>query len=182
LACKTLNSLAEKGTRIVGVGPDQLSIHMLRPYTGWDTFRPRIHQALAAYRKIANPEGIARIGLRYINRITINSGDPDLKNYFTIPPRFPETATRTRILGFFNRKESEFLDKPIRIIVTFADMEPRLPDSSSYLLDIDTIWIRAEDPISLDGIEEPLEDMKTRHREVFESLITDATRELFDAD
>jgi uncharacterized protein (TIGR04255 family) len=174
--------LAEKGTRIVGVGADQLSIHMLRPYTGWDTFRPRILQALAAYRQIISPEGIARIGLRYINRITINSGDPDLKNFFEIPPRFPETATPTRILGFFNRKESEFLDKPIRIVVTFADMEPRLPDSSSYLLDIDIIWISADDPIPLDGIETPLDDMKSRHREVFESLITEATRALFNGD
>ena len=41
--------LGEGGTRIVGVGADQLSVHMLRPYTGWESFRPQIHQALDAY-------------------------------------------------------------------------------------------------------------------------------------
>jgi uncharacterized protein (TIGR04255 family) len=32
--------LAEKGTRIVGISQDQLSVHMLRPYTQWEDFRP----------------------------------------------------------------------------------------------------------------------------------------------
>jgi uncharacterized protein (TIGR04255 family) len=174
--------MAEKGTKIVGVGADQLSIHMLRPYTEWEDFRPRIWEALRAYREVAEPEGISRVGLRYINRISLDEAAPDLGKYFTIPPRFPEAEPPTRMLAFFNRKEAEFLDKPIRIVITFADLEPKAPDQSAYLLDIDTIWITTDAPIPLDAVETVLEDMKVRHRQVFESLITDESRRLFDAD
>jgi uncharacterized protein (TIGR04255 family) len=174
--------LAENGTRIVGISEHQLSIHMLRPYTKWEDFRPRIMQALAAYREIANPEGVTRLGLRYINRIVINQSNPELGEYFTIPPKFPQVEPPTRMLAFFNRKETEFLDKPIRIVVTFADVEPRSSENASYLLDLDIICIRTDDPIPLDDVPEVMEDMKNRHRDVFESLVTEASRRLFDGD
>ena len=102
--------------------------------------------------------------------------------YFRFPPHLPEVERSTRMLAFFDRKEAEFLDKPIRIVVTFADMEPRSPDNSAYLLDIDIIWITTDSLMRLDKIETVLEDMKVRHRQVFESLITDESRRLFDAD
>ncbi len=174
--------LAEKGTRIVGIGPDRLSVHMLKPYTGWDQYRPRIFEALGAYKQISIADSVMRLGLRYINRINIKSKTPNLGEFFTIPPKFPTTNPPTRILGFFNRKESEFEDKPIRVVVTFTDVQNDRPDMSSYLLDIDIIWLRAEEPIPLGDIAESLDLMKSRHREVFESLITDETRKLFDAD
>ena len=55
----------EDQTRAVGVGPDVLSVHMLRPYqrpeppeeSGWDEFRPRIATALKAYWDVAEPVG-----------------------------------------------------------------------------------------------------------------------------
>ena len=174
--------LAENGTRIVGISEDQLSVHMLRPYTKWEDFRPRIMKALAAYREIASPEGVTRLGLRYINRIVISESNPELSEYFTVPPKFPQVEPPTRILAFFNRKETEFLDKSIRIVVTFADIEPKPSENASYLLDLDIIWIRTDDPIPLDDVPEIMEDMKSRHRNVFESLITEASRRLFDGD
>lgn len=172
--------LGEGGTRIVGVGVDQLSVHMLRPYGGWENFRPQIHQALDAYRKIAEPEGITRIGLRYINKITIKAPHDDLAAYFTIPPKFPRIDSATRLLAFFNRKEAQFLDQPIRIVVTFADMESA--SSPSYLLDLDIIWISPDAPVLFPEFPNLLDDMKSRHRKVFEELITEETRKIFDAD
>ncbi len=174
--------LAENGTRIVGVSQDQLSVHMLRPYTKWEDFQPRIMKAIDAYREIAKPEGVTRLGLRYINRIVFSEREPMLENYFTIPPKFPVVQPPTRILAFFNRKESEFLDKPIRIVVTFADIEPKPSEGASYLLDLDIIWIRAEEPISFEELPDVMDDMKNRHRDVFESLITDKTRKMFDGE
>ncbi len=52
--------------RIVGVGPNVLSVHMLRPYQnprdsdkiGWDEFRPRISRALSAYWEVLQPQGV----------------------------------------------------------------------------------------------------------------------------
>ena len=174
--------LAKNGTRIVGVSADQLSVHMLRPYSNWEEFRPSIMEALKAYRTIAHPEGVTRIGLRYINFITIGRDEQELDRYFTIPPKFPEVESATRVLGFFNRKEAEFIDKPIRIVITFTNLEPKNPDTLPYLLDIDVIWIRPDNPFPMDDIAGVLEDMKVRHRQVFESLITDEARRLFDVE
>ena len=142
VAKQRVQFLGEDGTRIVGVGADQLSVHMLRPYKGWESFRPQIDEALNAYSRVAEPEGITRIGLRYINKITIKTPHDDLSPYFSIPPRFPEIDSATRLLAFFNRKEAAFADRPIRIVVTFADMESS--PSPSYLLDLDIIWISPE--------------------------------------
>ena len=34
--------------RLVGIGPNVLSVHVLRPYTGWEDFRSRIEEAYLA--------------------------------------------------------------------------------------------------------------------------------------
>jgi uncharacterized protein (TIGR04255 family) len=38
----------EDGTRLVGVGQNLVSIHSLRPYEGWQAFRPRVEQGFDA--------------------------------------------------------------------------------------------------------------------------------------
>jgi uncharacterized protein (TIGR04255 family) len=87
-----------------------------------------------------------------------------------------------RVLSFFNRKEAEYVDRPIRIVVTFAQMEPKVPRTYDVLLDLDIIWIRPDAPAPLDEAMGLIDDMKTRHRDVFESLISNDTRALFNDD
>ena len=183
IARQRVQLLTSDGTRMVGLGAEQLTVHMLRPYSGWDEYRPRIEEALAAYREIAEPEAITRIGLRYVNRICIaGEGTPDLGRYFTVPPKFPPVDENIRVLSFFNRKEAEYTDAPIRFVVTFAEMEPALPQSHEYLLDLDIIWINTDHPAPLDRAMALIDEMKIRHRNIFESLITNDARKLFDGD
>lgn len=177
--------LAQNATRIASVGEAQLTVHMLAPYTGWDDFRPMIVEALDAYHKVAEPEGVTRIGLRYVNRIVIPGEiEPELAEYFTIPPKFPDVDAGIKKLSFFNRKEAEFADLPIRIIVTFAQIETPATEHSSYqyLLDLDIIWINKEQPLPLKDTISMVDEMKHRHRRVFESLILQKTRDIFNAD
>lgn len=177
--------LAENATRIASLGESQLTVHMLTPYTGWEHFRPMIVDALKAYGDVAEPEGVTRIGLRYINRIVIpGTAEPELDEYFTIPPKFPNVDANIKKLSFFNRKEAEYADLPIRIVVTFAQIEtpPTEHDSHQYLLDLDIIWIDRDHPLPLDKAIEMVDEMKDRHRRVFESLIEQKTRDIFDAD
>ena len=177
--------LADKGTRIASLGENQLTVHMLAPYVGWEAFRPMIVEALDAYRAVAEPEGVTRVGLRYINRIVIpGESEPELSDYFTIPPKFPDVDPTIKRLSFFNRKEAEYADLPIRIVVTFAQIEApaTASDSHQYLLDLDIIWIRREQPMPVDEVMGMVDEMKRRHRRVFESLIKPKAREVFDAD
>lgn len=61
--------LREDEKAFVQIGPDFLAINHLAPYPSWEGFRPLIQQAFNAYREVAKPAGLRRIGLRYINRI-----------------------------------------------------------------------------------------------------------------
>ena len=66
--------ITKNGKRIVGVGPNVLSVHMLRPYLdpcnsdkiGWDESRHRIGRALGAYWEVVQPQGVKRIGIKYM--------------------------------------------------------------------------------------------------------------------
>ena len=42
------------GTRLISVGANTLAISVLRPYDGWQNFRPRIEQALEAFTENNN--------------------------------------------------------------------------------------------------------------------------------
>ena len=174
----------EDGTRKVGVGPDVLSVHMLRPYhsphlsdtSGWGEFRQRIKQALDSLWRVVQPVGVRRVGLRYINKVFIpqrmviineylNSALPQVNG---LPPS-PN--------GFVSRAEYTYPDG-IRLILSQGTIEA--PENhSGYLLDLDVIW---ENPVYVTR-EEALAkagDLRAREREIFESVITDKARELFD--
>ena len=175
----------DDGTRKVGVGPDLLSVHMLRPYhselvsgsSGWGEFRQRIKQALNSLWKVVQPVGVRRVGLRYINKIFVpgkmvivneylNSALPQVNGL----PKSPN--------GFVSRAEYTYLGD-VRIILSQGTIEA--PENhSGYLLDLDVIW---ENPVYITK-EEALAKtgyLRERERAIFESVITDKARELFDA-
>ena len=74
------------------------------------------------------------------------------------------------------------MDDQIKIITTFASLE--LPKSDepkfAFLLDIDMVWQFENEPAPLDQLIERVEDLRIRERNIFELLIKDPSRELFD--
>jgi hypothetical protein len=68
------------------LGKHVLSINHLQPYPSWEQYLPLIEQAFTAYQSVARPEGIHRIGLRYINRIAIPESDVQMSDYFVLFP------------------------------------------------------------------------------------------------
>ncbi|MEH2382791.1 MAG: TIGR04255 family protein [Nostoc sp.] len=165
-------------TKIVGVGPDALSIHSLRPYEGWDEFSHRIDQAFQFYLEVAKPVGITRISLRYINRIVISADEAvDLSEYFNIYPQFPDSLP-SNISGLVTRTESIYEDIPIRLVITLSDAEPP-SEQVVFILDLDISQTWIEKPLSLKEVLSNLHELKSREGQAFESLITDRTRELF---
>jgi uncharacterized protein (TIGR04255 family) len=173
-----------EGKRLVAVAPGLLSIHVLRPYSGWEDFRARIAAALNVYRDVCNVQKVARIGLRYINRIVIPGSSPALEEFFRCAPRLaPELPSK--LAGFVHRVEHRYEDE-VRLIVTFASLDadageegPVRPAVPPCLLDLDLIW-QADQPIEANSALELIDDMRARERIAFESLITDKLRGLFD--
>lgn len=167
--------------QLIGVGPDVLSIHILRPYRGWDEFRQRIDEALKAYREVAKPIGVRRIALRYINRIVIPTNQSvDLSEYFTISPQVPD-GFPGRMTAFLTRVESGYEDLPIKLVLTFSDaIAPSM--QAEFILDLEIFQDWMDKPVPLGEVFPHLDELKQREGQAFEDLITDRARELFDAE
>lgn len=168
----------ENGTRLISLGPDVLSVNVLRPYEGWIEFRQRIETALQAYAEVAEPGGVSRVGVRYINKINLPAQEIELKTWFRCgPPTVPELPGK--IAGFVSRVEFLYPDA-VKLLLTQASIEA--PDGPpAVLLDLDVLWESGETR-SPDAIMTLVDDLHERAGNAFEALITDAARERFDAD
>ena len=174
------------GKRMVGVGHDVLSIHMLRPYQdlrepergGWEEFRPRIETALETYSEVAHPMGVLRVGIRYINKIVIPEGKVEVEEYLKcalpVVNGLPDDLT-----NFMSRVDYTYGDD-VRIVLSQGSIDAP-PDYVSFLLDLDVIW---ENPQAVDRdlALKIVNDLRDRERVAFEAVITDKARESFDAD
>jgi uncharacterized protein (TIGR04255 family) len=171
---------SEDGKALVSIGPNVLSAHMLRPYQRWEEFRPRIEEALSKYSSTLPCDGVRRIGLRYINKIEIeNAGSLDLNKYFTVPPMSPQ-GFPTRITSFITRTEHIYDDEPIKLILTFTDTSAK-EGYAAFLLDLDLVWEFGDNPIPAEEAMNRVDTLRERERDAFEQLITDNSREMFDA-
>jgi len=168
--------LTEDGTRLLSLAPDVLTVHELAPYSGWESFRPRIKAALEAYQDIAAPESVVRITVRYINAIEIPLSQLDLSAYFKCSPPHLEELPST-MGGFMNR--AEYVDENgIKLLLSFATIEaPK--GSSGFILDLDFSWEGT--PISLTEAMSIVDDLHDREGRAFESAITHETRRIFNA-
>ena len=174
------------GTRMVGIGKNVLSVHMLRPYQspdeagreGWHAFMPLIQEALSAYWHVVNPGGVQQIGIRYINEILIPEDNIEVDDYINDAlPKVEEVPDTTN--GFVCRIEYDYGDD-VRLRLCQATLKPH-PEHIGLLLDIDVVW-KSEEPISQDDALVKTEDLRDRERTAFEAFITDKSRDLFDAD
>ena len=100
-----------------------------------------------------------------------------LKTWFRCgPPTVPELPGK--IAGFMSRVEFLYPDA-MKLLLTQASIDaPEGPPA--FLLDLDVLWECGE-ARSPDAIMTVVDDLHTRVGNAFEAIITDATREIFDA-
>lgn len=166
--------------RIVGVGLNTLSVHMLRPYqeshdsdkVGWDEFRPRIRRALDAYWKVIQPQGVTRIGIKYINKLAVPGEVATAKEYLRCA--LPEVdGLPNHLLNLMSQVEYAYRDG-VRLILSQGKVE------NGFILDIDVIW-ESHDALAREDTDTRIDELRNRERRVFEAVITDKARNLFDA-
>ena len=168
--------------RIVGIGPSLLSISVLQPYSRWEDFRENIESALMTYHEVAQPSGVQRIGLRYINQIVLEGGNIELTDYFTYAPDMATEELSVKMIGVYSRIMAKYEDQPIKLLTSFASTDA--PEGHlGFLLDLDVIWeAEGEKLLSIENAMAMVGDMRVRERTAFESLITNGCREVFDAE
>ena len=168
------------GRRIVGLSQNLLSIHELRPYSVWESFRQRIESGLRAYEEVDKPAGIRQIALRYINRIAIRSPKVHLGEYLTVAPHLPDSIPVT-IAGFLWRLETVYNDRPMRLLLTAASAPSTGPDEVAFLLDIEVRSEWTEPMLPVSAAPGQVDELHQRAQSAFEAFITDRTREVFHA-
>ena len=175
--------------RTVDVGVDFLSISMMRPYqnpdnpdkSGWDEFKYRIKNALHEYWGVAQPRGVKRIGVRYINKIVVPNNTANVTEYLKcIFPDLSELSGLSgQVNGYVSRTEFSYEDG-VGLILSQGKL-PNPANASEFILDIDVVW-RSESVIGQSEALRKVEDLRDRERVAFESSITDEARGLFDDD
>lgn len=175
----------QTGSAMVTLGPNTLSVNALRPYEGWHRYQPRIRTAVTAFEAVAEPMRIVRVGLRYINQIGIpiaGGGKVDLEEYFRCAPPIIEGIPRDHRDFNFNCEYVYEDGCTLRLNhgLTVAEQTDR--NVLNLVLDLDLGWMSGESPISSDTAMSMVELLHQREGMAFESIITDKTRELFDAD
>ena len=178
--------VTEDETRMVGVGRDLLSIHMLNPYqtpaypesSGWEEFKPRISAALEAYWRVAAPIAVRRVGVRYINKIVIPEPKVNVEEYLRCA--LPEVDELPERLGSFMTRIEYLYADDVRLVLSHGTIGAPT-DHVAFVLDLDVIW-EGGDPIGKDTAMIVAEDLRVRERTAFEATITDKAREIFDAD
>lgn len=176
----------ESGTRMVGVGPDVTSIHMLRPYHdpddpergGWDEFGPRISTVLDAYWRVVKPQGVSRVGLRYINGIEIPEPVVKVEDYLKCA--LLEVEGLPENYSNFSSRVDYIYDDDIHLILSYGLIHFE-DDMAKILLDLDFIW-ELNESVDSAVASDMANDLRDRARAAFEATITDKARELFDAD
>ncbi|MBN2384613.1 TIGR04255 family protein [bacterium] len=165
----------DKGTLLLTLGTDVMSVNTLKPYDDWEHFKPRIQSALDAYSQVAQPIGISRVGVRYINKIVLPCMTIEVEKYFKYGPP-PITELDNKIAGFLSRVEYIY-DDAVKLIITQASVEEQNMQPA-LVLDLDVIWEEKKHK-NRGEIMETVDDLHEREGKAFEAMITDAARELF---
>lgn len=159
---------------------DLIAAIRLPPYSGWDSFRGQFERACEALRKAAGFRPLARIGIRYVNRIDIPNTKDGLilvEDYITVLPSVPLTLSQPMTAYNVHSVRPLGVDQ-CEVSVGSASAVSPLIGHSSFLLDIDLF--RTQDlPLKEDELWKLIERMRAHKNAIFESCITDNSRALF---
>jgi uncharacterized protein (TIGR04255 family) len=156
-----------------------LVVNQLRPYPHWSHFKPLILDTLEIYRQVAKPAGFKRIGLRYVNQIQLPSDEVDLSTYFSYGPRLPDPIASDPIRSLLLRVDLGQVSHRGHLILTLASAPKGDQGGPTLILDLDFATTSAAN-ITLDGIDDWVEQAHNRIETAFEASITDRLRALFE--
>lgn len=124
------------GSALTQVAPQLLAINQLTPYPGWDTFSHLITDVLTAFTGIAADATPARMSLRYINRIALQTGDLDeIRSVTTYVP--PVARGSAAMFSSFYQRYEFAVDAPQATLVHQTAKQVAQDGQVSLVLDLD---------------------------------------------
>jgi uncharacterized protein (TIGR04255 family) len=161
----------------ISVATNRISVSHSRPYPSWEVLLPIIMRTFNAYKDTAQPKGLQRIGLRYINEIYFDLSNIDLEDYFDFYP-FQGPGLPQNIASFNCSIGSLFNDNRDGLRLQMTSPTLQQPGGVTVLLDLDYFL---HEPLSVD-LENVSDWLNSAHKQIedtFEGCLKDSLRAKF---
>jgi len=168
-------------TELALVFPKSFVVSQMAPYPGWEPFFERFTRDWKLVRRALGFREIARIGVRFINRIDIPIEGPIVEHekYLNI---YPHVSDKYGALSAYAVQAQIFMDDMrCKLLLNSASIPSPLLNTASFLIDID-ISRDIEVPQKDEDILNLVSSIRPRKNDVFESCVTDLSRGLFKHD
>lgn len=159
---------------IVQIGPNLLAINQLEPYSDWNLFRELIISIYNEYRDVAIPNGLQRIGLRYINKLEYACPDTDIREVINHIPQF-DGNLKYPLDGFFQRYSLKIDSLNGHLIHQTGSA--LVNDSPMIMLDLDFNSTEVQHLTSIDSVISWLDDA---HSLVHQTFVDSLNPELYE--
>lgn len=168
---------SENRRLFIQVGRHILAIHALSPYPGWQEMKSKTEKAWQVLQETTNVGDVARIGLRYVNRIILPNPTSKLSEYFDFYP-FLGAKLPQELVAFVVVGEFTYTERRDRCRVQLTSASPDSENTTSFLLDID-YFLTQPKTVERDTVMNWVDEAHERVEEIFEGCITDNLRKLF---
>lgn len=162
---------------VFSVTPYRLAVSHFRPYPSWEGFREIILKGAEAYQRILNPTRVNRIGLRYINEVSVGQLPVRLEEFFNFYPFVGPTVGRD-LSRFHCLVQMPFEDNRDSLILQMVSTDPSEEQGAEFVLDLD-YFLAPPNHLELDETTRWLERAHTNLQSVFEGCLTESARGLF---
>ncbi len=161
----------------VQVGPHLLAVNMLKPYTSWSRFRPRIEHAFRVLRDIVPVETLDGLSLHYINVLEVPEGNTDPRRYLSLIPPLREILPGnpdSLLVGC----EIPFEEGRDACRIEITDAIPEKKEGSAFLLDIE-YFLSSPNTLPSDDAMPWLDIAHKRLVDIFEACLLEPARDIF---
>lgn len=141
-------------------------------YTEWKEFKKEIMEVLGYYKSIAEIKGIRSVLLRYINKINLDVPVSKLSNYFNYYPKIPSEYSEISESFQIHTRVPYDDNKLILILATIPHEKNTIFYDIGYIL-------KTPEKITIDEVQDWLEDAHEKIGNAFEAGITEECRKLF---
>ena len=180
-------------TRIITARPDSFNVEVV-DYVSFADFRDLLERASAAVEKVLRPDGIARVGLRYIDEISVPGPVPQWRRW--LDPSLMSPGRRAGLTPVEWTGAVQYQVAPDQSLVLRYGpsagpavspegplRRPRVPEGRIFVLDFDSSWQPSDIPeFTARGIVEAADRLHSPLRGLFDSLLQPSLLELFRKD
>ena len=166
------------GRQVVQARLDGFTFSRLKPYDKWEALRDEARELWQHYIRIASPEAVTRVALRYINRIEIPLPMRDFKDYILTTPEIAPDLPQG-LDSFFMRLVIP--DPKAQAVAIVTETVEPMDESSKRLpliFDIDVFRMAAFN-VQDNAMWETFECLHDLKNKIFLKSITPKAKELF---